>query len=348
MPSYAFLWRTSDFSMEVGETVTITLSYKNIDQSIPIFEDGVQIGTTTTNTYDYTPTSNGTHILHYFNTIDCSPLTVTVTGGDIVSGNDTTTLNGALTELGETLAENLETMGVTASASDGLTTLANAILDIEQGGGQEIVSFDNLTTEFNYTRKRGSDGFSVTIPSGVTSLGTSCFNGCTGLTSVIIPSGVTSLGNYCFYNCSGLTSVTIPSSVTSLGTHCFDNCYNLTSIIIPSSVTSLGSYCFYACGGLTNVTIPSSVTSLGRDCFDSCFGLTSVTIPSSVTSIEMSCFYDCTELVDYQLYWETPPVTWNSSLMPNNTDTYFTIPNGTTANYVAKGFPSDKLIERSA
>ena len=44
--------------------------------------------------------------------------------------NDITTLNGALTELGETMADNLNTMGVNASASDGLTTLANKILDI--------------------------------------------------------------------------------------------------------------------------------------------------------------------------------------------------------------------------
>lgn len=45
--------------------------------------------------------------------------------------NDTTTLNGALQELGETMADNLITMGVTdAQASDGLTTLANRILDV--------------------------------------------------------------------------------------------------------------------------------------------------------------------------------------------------------------------------
>lgn len=45
--------------------------------------------------------------------------------------NDTTTLNGALTELGELMADNLNSMGVSdADASDGLTTLANKILDI--------------------------------------------------------------------------------------------------------------------------------------------------------------------------------------------------------------------------
>lgn len=44
--------------------------------------------------------------------------------------NDTTTLNGALTELGEVMAENLNNKGVDADAADGLTTLANKILDV--------------------------------------------------------------------------------------------------------------------------------------------------------------------------------------------------------------------------
>ena len=35
---------------------------------------------------------------------------------------------------------------------------------------------------------------------------------------------VTSLGASCFEKCSGLTSITIPSSVTSLGKSCFDSC----------------------------------------------------------------------------------------------------------------------------
>lgn len=49
--------------------------------------------------------------------------------------NDTTTLNGALAELGETMATNISAKGVTASASDGLTTLASKISQIQTGGG---------------------------------------------------------------------------------------------------------------------------------------------------------------------------------------------------------------------
>ena len=137
---------------------------------------------------------------------------------------------------------------------------------------------------------------SITIPSSVTSLGDYCFPGCSGLTSITIPSSVTSLGDGCFQDCSGLTSITIPSSVTSLGDYCFPGCSGLTSITIPSSVTSLGDGCFQDCSGLTSITIPSSVTSLGQSCFSDCSGLTSVTIPSSVTSLGQSCFQDCSGL----------------------------------------------------
>ena len=134
---------------------------------------------------------------------------------------------------------------------------------------------------------------SITIPSSVTSLGDHCFSGCRGLTSITIPSSVTSLGAYCFGGCSGLTSITIPSSVTSLGYGCFWDCSGLTSITIPSSVTSLGDYCFSYCSGLTSITIPSSVTSLGDHCFEGCRGLTTITIPSSVTSLSYGCFRGC-------------------------------------------------------
>lgn len=62
--------------------------------------------------------------------------------------NDTSTLNGSLTELGEKMATNLATKGVTANASDGLTTLAGKILSIQtgSGGGSSNVVTGSFTT----------------------------------------------------------------------------------------------------------------------------------------------------------------------------------------------------------
>ena len=164
---------------------------------------------------------------------------------------------------------------------------------------------------------------------------------------IIFDGTVTSLGDHCFYNCSGLTSIIIPDSVTSLGEGCFWGCSGLTSVTIPSSVTSLGTGCFRGCYGLTSVTIPSSVTSLGNQCFAGCSGLTSVTISDSVTSLGNQCFAGCSGLIDYELYWETQPIQYNSQKMPVNTGTVFTIPYGTIGIYTNAGYPLDKLVERT-
>ena len=137
---------------------------------------------------------------------------------------------------------------------------------------------------------------SVTIPEGVNSINWQAFYGCSSLTSVTIPEGVTSIGNSAFYGCSGLTSVTIPEGVTSIGGNAFWGCSGLTSVTIPEGVTSIGGNTFRDCSGLTSVTIPESVTSIGRSAFSGCSSLTSVTIPGGVTSIGSSTFSNCSSL----------------------------------------------------
>ena len=107
-------------------------------------------------------------------------------------------------------------------------------------------------------------------------LGNYVFLGCSGLTSLTIPSGVTSIGIAAFQGCSGLTSLTIPSGVTSIGKYAFSGCRGLTSLTIPSGVTSIGKSAFYGCRGLTSLTIPSSVTSISDRAFYGCSGLTSI------------------------------------------------------------------------
>ena len=102
-------------------------------------------------------------------------------------------------------------------------------------------------------------------------LGDYVFYGCSGLTSLTIPSGVTSIGSEAFRGCSGLTSLTIPSSVTSIGSEAFRGCSGLTSLTIPSGVTAIGKEAFYGCSGLTSIYVyPENLPELGTYIFNEC------------------------------------------------------------------------------
>ncbi len=73
----------------------------------------------------------------------------------------------------------------------------------------------------------------VSIPSIITSNG--------------IEFSVTSIGSTAFFSCSGLTSISIPNSITSIGKAAFSDCRGLTSVNIPNSVKSIGEDAFYGC-----------------------------------------------------------------------------------------------------
>lgn len=72
---------------------------------------------------------------------------------------------------------------------------------------------------------------SVVISNSITEIGTSTFEGCTGLTSITIPNSVTTIGERAFWGCRSMTTVTIGNLVTSIGARAFDGCSGLTSII---------------------------------------------------------------------------------------------------------------------
>ena len=103
-----------------------------------------------------------------------------------------------------------------------------------------------------YKYMGGPDNTSIIIEDGTLGIAASAFNKCRFLTSVTIPSSVTSIGSSAFYDC-GLTSVTIPNGVTSIGSNAFEACSSLTSVTIPNSVTIIGIGAFVDCDALTSI-----------------------------------------------------------------------------------------------
>lgn len=232
----------------------------------------------------------------------------------------------------------IEGKGVTVSTAATLSDYPTLIDSIQQGGGASSNDWIQFVEKEDYTATTFDVKQAITsvdIPSGVTTLGNNCFNGCVSLTSVDIPSGITSLPNGCFSSCISLTSITIPSCVTSLGQSCFQYCSGLTSIDIPNSVTSFGATCFGYCNRLTSVTIPSGVTSLNNFCFRDCSGLTSVDIPSGVTSIGQSCFYFCRNLTSVTIHAETPPTLASDVFFNTNANLVIYVPAGSVEDFKA-------------
>ena len=85
MPTY-FNWTTQDTTINLGETIilkgNVQFGKSSNSADVNIYEDGVLLETYHTNSptldYPYTPTTSGIHTLHYYDTIDCGPLYITV------------------------------------------------------------------------------------------------------------------------------------------------------------------------------------------------------------------------------------------------------------------------------
>lgn len=109
-----------------------------------------------------------------------------------------------------------------------------------------------------------------------TDVAVGAFAECGGLKSITIPSGVTSIGDHAFYNCRNLTSVAIPNSITSIKRETFYGCSKLASIEIPNGVTSIGDGAFGNCNSLTEINIPEGVTSIDGSAFERCANLANI------------------------------------------------------------------------
>ena len=87
----------------------------------------------------------------------------------------------------------------------------------------------------------------------VTSIGSTAFLDCNGMTAIYMPSSVTSIASSAFERCKGLTNLKIGSGVTTINYEAFKNCSNLTSLILPASVKTISDEVFSGCTSLMEI-----------------------------------------------------------------------------------------------
>lgn len=107
----------------------------------------------------------------------------------------------------------------------------------------------------------------ITIPEGVTVIGTYAFKDCYSLETVIIPNSVNEIDGYAFIQCRLLKNINIPREVSLIEEGTFYSCHSLENLIIPESVTSIGEWAFHDCRALKSIIIPGGVTNIGEYAF---------------------------------------------------------------------------------
>ena len=192
----------------------------------------------------------------------CTSLT-SITIPNSVTSIESNTFKGCTSLTSITIPNSVTSIGFNAFCGcSSLTsiTIPNSVTIIRSTAFYGCSSLTSITVEEGNLKYHSAGNCVIKTDSKM------LFLGCQG-SWIPTDGSVTSIGSSAFSGCSGLTSITIPNSVTSIGDYAFEDCTSLTSITIPNSVTSIGQRAFYGCSSLTSITIPNSVTSIGSSAF---------------------------------------------------------------------------------
>ena len=204
---------------------------------------------------------------------------------------------------------------------------------------------------------------SITLPAGITALPENIFNN-TQITDLLVPMSLTSIGDYAL-SATLLSSINLPN-VQSIGDWALSSNPLLSSINLPNvqsigdyalsatllssinlpNVQSIGDWALSSNPLLSSINLPN-VQSIGDYVFLNCPSLASITISEHCTSIGIQGLVTSNN-VTINFNWQTSDkiLPYNSDWVNDEYEYVFTIPHGTTDLYIAKGYPSDKLIER--
>ncbi len=167
---------------------------------------------------------------------------------------------------------------------------------------------------------------SLVFPQGMTEIPECTCWGFRGLKQVTIPEGVTRVGSGAFLDCQSLETVVFPESIVSLW-GAFQKCDNLKTLSFPTldAFFRVGSdrpryetlyiggvlmkelpldgfgeaidkEAYAAVGGIVDLVIPEGVKTIGDNAFSKCPDLCRVTLPKSLETLGEYAFSECPKL----------------------------------------------------
>ena len=187
-----------------------------------------------------------------------------------------------------------------ASIESGAFGFCSALMSITvANGNSEYHSSGNCLIETaSKTLLLGCQSSVIPADGSVTSISSSAFAYCRGLTAITIPSSVTSIGALAFLWCTELASIIIGDGVTSIGHNAFvATAYYSDASNWENGVLYIGNYLVDTQDTLSGkYTVKDGTLCIASQAFDHCTDLSSVTIPNSVTSIGGYAFSYCSSL----------------------------------------------------
>ena len=172
-----------------------------------------------------------------------------------------------------------------AESTDDGFQITDGVLTKYTGPGGDVTIPDGVTEIGSSAFENCKALTSIVIPDSVTKIGKSAFSGCTGLKEVTVPDGVTSIEDYVFYHCEALERVSLPKGIVSIGHSSFEYCLKLTDIQLPSGLKSIDHSAFWACRSLVKLMLPQSLETIGNTSFGKCSAMNPLQVPETLKSI---------------------------------------------------------------
>ncbi len=101
----------------------------------------------------------------------------------------------------------------------------------------------------------------ISLPTSLKTIDNKTFADCQNLKSLTIPEGVTRLGSYCFSG-SAIESLNLPASLKELGALSMSG-LQYKEFTVPETVEHIRRGCFYNCERLEKINLPKSLKSFG-------------------------------------------------------------------------------------